>query len=204
MATTKPSVTVSVDVETTGESPCTSSCVMIGCAVLLNSDVSVSSKDWILEKKSWCIREIDGRPPSERCWNEFWVGNTDLWEHIKKNAVDPRVAMKDFAQFYDDITSKYNCSFVAAPSSFDWQWIKCLYDEFGPVDKKPLPFSINCYSSIRRVCMELGLDRKFIEELTSHPDLKHTHYADDDALEQGYSYLRLTQWLKNNVVLKKS
>lgn len=27
----------------------------------------------VIEKKSWCIEELPNRPPSQRCWNDFWI-----------------------------------------------------------------------------------------------------------------------------------
>ena len=198
----KQDVIISIDVETTGESPCTSSCVMIGLAVMRNIDPNSNIENLILEKKSWCIKEITNRPPSDRCWNEFWLKNISVWNHIKNNAVEVEIVMKDFADFYADLLSKYNCKFVAAPASFDWQWIKCIYDEFGPKNKIDLPFSIECYSSIKRLAIQLGLERKFIDQLTTHQDFPHTHFAHDDAVEQGYAYLQLVYWLKNNVNFK--
>lgn len=198
---TKESVIISIDIEATGDAYSTSSCVMIGCAVLLDQDVNPNKKDWILEKKNWCIREV--KPPEKRCWNEFWVNNQELWSYIQIHALPPAEAMKRFSKFYDEMTEKYKCRFVAAPASYDWMWVKCIYEEFGPEGKKPLPFSIDCFSTIKRLCYDLGFDRNLIQNITRHKSFEHTHYADDDALEQGYGYLKLTHWLKNNVGLIK-
>jgi len=199
MSDNKLSVIVSIDVETTGESPSTASCIMIGCAVLLNIDPSLEIEKFLIQKKQWCINEIDGNKISEKCWNEFWTQNQSLWNYIKSNSVSPEVAMNDFHQFYEEITEKYHCIFVAAPSSFDWQWINCLYNKYVSEKKFSLPYSIRCYSTIKKLCLELGMSEQFINDITCHPSLQHTHLADDDALEQGYAYLKLTHWLKQNI-----
>ncbi|XWV25304.1 DNA polymerase III subunit epsilon [Tupanvirus deep ocean] len=205
MSKVKENVFVSVDVETTGDSPCTSSCIMIGCVVFRNIDVTKETSDheWILEKKRWCIEEIEGRPMDDRCYREFWSKNQQLLEYIKSHAVDAKTAMKSFAEWYSNILSSYNCTFIARPSSFDWQWINCIYDEFGPENKPKLPFSIICVSSIMKLFGFLGFSwDNIIKPQLDDQRYGMTHYADDDALYQAYMFVKTMAWLKNNMLIK--
>lgn len=191
---------ISIDVETTGESPITSSCIMIGCVAFRNYDITIDTPDetWIIDKKRWFINEIKDRPMSEKCRISFWDKQPKLLEFIKMNAVDPCIVMKSFADWYKDLTEKYNCVFVARPASFDWQWINCIYDEFGPKDKPILPFSIICISSLKKIFDIIGLDQDFVKKLLIHPRFELSHFADDDALYQAYMYLRIINWIKKN------
>lgn len=205
MSNQKPNILISVDVETTGESPGTSSCVMIGCVVFKNSDINpeTAQSEWVVDKRRWSIKEVPGRPMSDRCRREFWDKNKDLDEYIKSTAVEPSVAMADFAAWYADLISKYNCKFIARPASFDWQWLNCIYDEFAPANKPPLPYSITCLSTILKMLEFIGVDYDtVIKPLFDHPTIKLTHYADDDALYQAYMYLRVVHWMKKNIQIK--
>jgi DNA polymerase III epsilon subunit-like protein len=200
----KENVLISVDVETTGESPVTSSCVMIGCVVFKNVDVDSETldTDWIIEKKRWCIDEVPGRPMSERCRKEFWSNNSELWNYIKQNCVSPTVAMESFTNWYGDLLSKYNCVFIARPSSFDWQWLNCIYDEFGPTKKPLLPYSVTCVSTMCKFLGMIDVDwNKTIKPLFDHPRLKMTHFSDDDAAYQAYMYLRIIHWMRRNICI---
>lgn len=191
----KETVYISVDVETTGESPVTSSCIMIGCVVFRDYDVDVNTpnEEWIIDKRHWCLQEVKGRPMTEKCRSTFWNKHIDLLEYIRSNASEPSHIMLKFALWYKNLLEKYNCIFVARPASFDWQWINCVYDEFGPSDKPSLPFSITCISTLKKVAEMFGMPSSHIE----HHNIHMTHYADDDALYQAYMYLRINNWIKN-------
>lgn len=198
-------ILLSVDIEATGESPTTSSCVMIGCAVFREMDVmpETSLENWLIEKKSWCIKEIENRPASQRCISEFWVRHPDLMAHIKNNAIPPTEAMLDFANWFRDLSNKYKVVIIARPASYDWQWINCLYHEFGPKDKPQLPFSVICLSTIHKTIEMIypNMTHSWSSYLY-HPKIKMTHFADDDAVYQAYMYLRTIYWLKKNITFK--
>jgi hypothetical protein len=204
--TEKINAILSVDIEATGNSPCTSSCVMIGCALVkdfggkFDPDPNKQA-EWLLEKKAWCIKEQSNRPPEKRCWEQFWLNNMNVWKHVQDHAISPNEAMLQFHEWYRSIIEKYNIKVVCKPSSYDWQWINCLYDEFGPENKLTLPFSCLCLSTMYRMLEFIGCKRSFITKLTSHENFKHTHLSDDDALEQAYAYLKMSYFIKHNVKL---
>lgn len=197
----KKRIIVSLDVEATGPSPATSSCVMIGCVATYDYIDPNPEKldDWVISQKVWCIKEQQNRPPEQRCWNDFWLENKELWEHIKKNSIEPNQAMSEFEKWYRDLEKKFIIKFVCKPSSYDWQWLNCLYDEYGPEKKLKLPFSVTCISTIFRMLDMLNVDTKLIGQITHHSALPHTHYADADALGQAYAYLRVTDWMRKNL-----
>lgn len=206
--TEKTNAILSVDIEATGDSPCTSSCVMIGCVLLKDFGGKVDPNpnkqgEWLLDKKAWCIQEQPNRPRYQKCWDQFWVNNMDVWKHIQDNAISPSEAMLEFDLWYREIIQKYNIKIVCKPASYDWQWVNCLYYEFGPQDKLSLPFSCICISTMYKMLEFVGVKRSFTTNLTSHGNFQHTHLSDDDALEQGYAYLKLAYFIKNNLKIKK-
>lgn len=203
MNTNKQQILISVDIEATGDSPATSSCVMIGAVAVLdniNPD-PIKKSDWVISQKAWCISEIKGKPPNADCWKNFWLKNMELWAHIQKNQVSPNQAMSEFAKWYGELADKYTVKFLARPAAYDWQWINALYDEYGPNNKPKLPFSAICSSSLLRVIDLVGVDRKTLD--LEDPTMPHTHFADEDALGQAYAYLKLVDWIKKNLIIKK-
>lgn len=199
MQNTKETIYISVDVETTGMSPATSSMVMLGVVAFKDVDVNLDTGDseWIIDRKHWCLEEIENRPMTTICYDSFWSKQTSLWYYIKRNALAPTEAMTLFAKWYGDLAAKYNCIFVARPASFDWQWINCVYDEFGPRDKPVLPYSIRCISSMAKIFDLLNLNSTY-NTLIAHNRFKLSHNAEDDAVYQAYMYIRITYWIKSN------
>lgn len=88
----KKDIIVSVDIEATGTSPTCSSCVMIGCVAMFDfqgkKDIDpYKTEEWLIDRKAWCIKEQPNRPAEKDCWDNFWLKNMNVWEHIQKNAV---------------------------------------------------------------------------------------------------------------------
>lgn len=196
----KETVYISIDVETTGTSPITSSCVMIGVVVFRDFDVDLETADtaWIIDRRHWCITQVENRPMSKQCYDSFWSKQQDLWNYINKNAMPINQVMQSFSQWYTNLSDQYNCIFVARPASFDWQWINCIYDEFGPTIKASLPYSIRCITSMGKIFDLLQLNDLY-QKLIYHDRFQVSHHAEDDALYQAYMYLRITNWIKKNL-----
>lgn len=202
----KENAILSVDIEATGNSPCTSSCVMIGFALMKDFGGMVDPNpnkpdEWLIEKKAWCIKEQPNRPREQKCWEQFWMNNMSVWKYIQDHAISPNDAMLEFDKWYRQIIRKYNIKVVCKPSSYDWQWVNCLYDEYGPEPKLMLPFSCICLSTMFRVVELIGCKKDSVIRLTKHINFKHTHLSDDDALEQGYAFLKLSYFIKQNIHL---
>lgn len=102
--------------------------------------------------------------------------------------------MAQFAAWYKPYAIAYTCVFIARLASYDWQWLNCLYEEFGPENKPKLPFSIRCISTMWSAC-EMLINSKDIN--MEHPTLHATHYADNDAAYQAYMFLRLCHLLRD-------
>lgn len=194
----KPAVIISLDVEATGTSPATASCVMIGAVAMLDDPTkNPDEHTYVVSKRQWCIEEQAGKTRDKRCWDEFWARNMDVWNYIEQHKQPVTSVMRQFAEWYASLQAKYTgLRFVMKPASYDWQWVNALYDEYGPSDKPALPFSNVCLSTLLSHVRETHpkLSGNELNRLTKCPDFEHTHMADDDAHEQGYRYLRL-RWL---------
>jgi hypothetical protein len=163
----------------------------------------IENPHYVISKKQWCIEEQEGKGKDDRCWTEFWLKNMNVWDHIQQNKESPTVVMAEFADWYRDLTTKYTgLKLVMKPASYDHQWINALYDQYGPAGKPTLPFSNICISTIFSVMDVLRVDSKKLKELVKCPDVSHTHFADDDAHEQGYTYLRLKTLLRTGKYLE--
>jgi len=192
-------IIISLDIEATGDSPATSSCVMIG-AVAMYDNLNPDENEYIIDKKQWCIEEQDGKPIDKRCWDEFWLKNMNVWEHIQKNKKHPKIVINEFGEWYSDLLKNYdNVKFVMKPASYDWQWVNALYSEYRSAESPNLPYSCLCLSTIYSFVEKcLKVDRETLKEITKCKEISHTHFADDDAHEQGYSYLKLKWLIKNS------
>lgn len=194
----KPSIIISLDVEATGVSPATASCVMIGAVAML-ANVDPDNSNYIVDKKQWCLEEQSGKVIEQRCWDEFWSNNMNVWTYIKAHEQPVEIVMKEFADWYADLSTKYDgLKFVMKPASYDWQWVNALYDEYGPENKPTLPFSNICLSTlISFVIKTLKINQEVLYEKIKCPTVTHTHFAGDDAHEQGYAYLKLLWFVEN-------
>lgn len=184
----KEKVYVSISVITTGPSPSTSSCVMLGCVVFKEIRVSKETvnNEWIIDKKMWCLSEIPGTFKKD-----FWNISSDLWKYLSKNATNPSINMDSFSKWYENILKKYHCTFICQSASRDWQWLNCVYDKFGPPNKPDLPYSAFCVGTFLATLELFGLDWNLdIKSQLEHPIYKSNNLlADDDALYNAYVFL---------------
>jgi hypothetical protein len=187
---------ISLDVESTGKSPANSSCVMLGFAVVRDG-VDPNPYDlshWVLEQKSWCIAEY--RPRDPKTWTDFWEKNLDVWAYIEQRMQPVQQVMAEFNHWFRQLRKKYDVTFIAKPGSYDWQWLNCLHHEFGPSDRADIGFRAECISSMWRVCELAGADPRELNRFTMCKLFPHSHLAHQDALQQGFLYLKLCVWIK--------
>jgi len=193
----KRSVIISFDIEADGPAPLVNSCLMIGMCVLdcsIDPIIKHNFDRFILSRKEWCLKEQEGCVPDKECMEEFWSKNMTIYNYIKQNEKDVRIVMQEFNDWIIEMNTKYNIvNWVAKPSSYDWQWINCLFHKYKPVNPVKLPFSIRCLSSIIKTCEMANIKLSNLK----HDTLSHTHNALDDCIEQGYMYVRILHQLKH-------
>jgi len=197
MTPEKPPLYCSFDIEADGTNPTQHS--MLGLGATLFSDATgivlidtfecsiapqqdENKKDFVSDQKTM---------------DEFWKHHPKQLEFVRTNTQSPKQAMQLFANWlrkYD----KYDIKWVARPANFDWMWLKCYYEKYGPQDRPDIGYYCHCLSSlIRAYCLTHNIydQKKFILALSGN--YVYTHRALDDAMAQGICYMNLRRLFNN-------
>ena len=176
---------ISVDVETDGPIPGANSMLSIGAAAFTGDRRMHGTFSANLEL-------LDGAVPDEDTM-KWWSIQGAAWDAHRKNLRHPAHAMVDFIAWVADMTvaSGGKPVFVGYPAGFDFTFVYWYLISF--VGQSPFAFTA---LDIKTYAMAvLGADYTSITKRTlgrfMEPDLKHTHVALDDAIEQGYLFLNL-------------
>lgn len=216
----KPELHICFDVEATGESVSNGSCVQLAL-VLCCPDITYSTFPAFIEtfvkraeeegdKQSEVITTLlsktqfvwsfpDTRGVNRKTWDEFWLKNKNTWEQLRKKLTEPWDAMKELSDLLKLMSENYKIVWVASPAAYDWQWLKDLYETYGPMDKHPLGFKADCFSSYKKVVALLGEEvlQKYenaIKVVNPNP-----HDALYDAIATMESYILARAWIKKNL-----
>lgn len=204
--TEKKTVFISFDIEATGESPTTSSMVMLGCvACIVPEEGLVEEKkphNWVLEEKQWCLEEVifTRKDENNRCWNDYWKKHLGVWEFIQKNKIHPATAMRQLSDWLSELSKTYVVKFVAKPAAYDWMWLKSCYDLYSTTSSFDIGFKAQCINGFKDAAEEAGFGKIFAE-YTTPKELKLTHYAVEDALAQGYLFLKGKEFFRKKVAI---
>ena len=181
-------VYASSDIEADGPNPCQNS--MRGLGISLRDALGNEYDSLAIPIKPRADRKEDPNTMSE-----FWSKHPEAWKWCNTGAVSISAAMETLATRYKLWLASYaKVSFVAKPSSYDWMWIKCNYDEFAPPGAIKLPFKCDiCISTMFDTCCDMwGIPpdkdvriafQKELSGLGPGQDLTHTPL--DDARVQG-------------------
>lgn len=109
------------------------------------------------------------------------------------DGVDPAQAMTEAAEWIAKVSGIGDPIFVAYPLSFDWSW---LYWYFVRFSKTGSPFGYSrCFDIKTAIAVNHSrtISSSGRERIPSYmkPDLKHTHHALDDAIEQAMIFSKL-------------
>ncbi len=207
MAQNKRKVVLSLDIEADGPCPIVYSCTMIGIvAVFVDQDpVNCQETDWVADKREWCLQRQPEAIEDPRCMTEFWAKLPELKSYIEQRALPVEQVMLELSAWLRQLNRQYDVeNWVAKPSSYDFQWINCLYYKYCPVGQGktkrfPLPFSILCMSTMYKMLQMLN----FTVLDWRNPELPHTHNALEDALGQAYQYLRIRHSMNNLMLVPR-
>lgn len=131
-----------------------------------------------------------GNRQDERTMTEFWAKNPEAWAYCNQNQKDPAEALPAFVEWVEGLPGVKTA--VCAPAGFDWTfmyWYMIKYHGRSP-------FSFSCLD-VKTYVYAIRKDLKYKESTKGRwpkrwfTDLPHTHKAIDDALEQGYSFMRM-------------
>lgn len=191
----KPVAYLSFDVETDGPTPLKNSLLSVGIVIFDEDSTEISSLKVNIKRRPAGVEN----PATMKWWNT----QPDAWTACHLDVIDPGEAMYQIAKFIRVFSGLFELRWVAGPAAFDWMFLKCYYDRYGPPDRPDIGYSCHCLSEVKRICHDLLEDATIEQYLSSAtPALSHTHDALDDAREQGYTYLALRQLLRT-VIQKK-
>lgn len=183
----------SIDVETDGSNPLQHSMRSIGVAAFTDTKGLIST--------FYCT--IQPRPNTSVdpvTMEEFWNKYPDHWREVNTNATTPQIAMLQLSNWLSSFTSSNICvKWVARPANFDWMWLKCYYEAYGPINRPPIGFFCHDLSALVLCYIKChGItDRKAFEDSLTG-GRPYTHHALDDAICQGEMYTRLRRLLADH------
>jgi hypothetical protein len=188
----------SFDVETDGNNPMQHSMRSIGIALFVDShhkDIGVLTVP--VDTFYATLKPLPDAKVEESCMRDFWEVYPEMWLQVNKNPQDPIEVMKNLSNWLSDHSRKYCIKWVANPANFDWMFLKCYYEKFGPMKNKfNIGFFCHDLSSLIRAFMVMNNIRdkkKFL--LTLSENHTQTHNALDDAICQGVTYINLRRCL---------
>ncbi len=194
-------VFASLDVEADGDNPMTHSMVSFGVAMFKESYGLSRIKPFSTFYVT--IKPQQGKCHQESTMRDFWARYPEQWEHVTNNPDEPGVAMEKFATWLETHSSKYVIQWVAGPANFDWMFLKCYYEAYGPLDKPDLGYSCHdLFSMLISHCKENNIDRHSVVRSLSQ-DNEYTHHALDDATCQGVVYMNMRQKLSQISALRQ-
>lgn len=184
----------SFDIETDGNNPGQYSMRSIGVAVFVEGELTPVDTFYAHIKP--VFKDMD-----PKC-KVFWSKHQAQWQHINTNMISIEECMSNLSIWLSDLSDRqrYNIKWVANPSNFDWMFLKCNYELYGPVPKYDIGFYCHDLSSLMRVYLkmhDINDKQAFMARLAG--DLKYTHNALDDALYQGVIYVQLRRLIEEDV-----
>jgi len=179
---------VSTDIEADGPIPGPHSMPSIGSAAYQPDGTIVDTFSANLE----VLPEAKGHPKTM----EWWSQHPEAWEAARKDVRDPGLVMPEYAEWVRHLPGIP--VFVAYPAGYDFTFIYWYLHRFA--GDSPFSHSALDMKTLAMVLLGLPYRRSVKRNMPKKwfgPE-KHTHVALDDAIEQGVTFCRMMDELKNN------
>lgn len=182
---------ISVDIETDGPIPGVYSMLSLGAAAFKPDGTLISTFSVNLKTLSGAKEHPDTM--------KWWKSQKEAWEAHRKKTIDPKAGMERFVKWTKGLTSsgeKLVC--VGYPAGFDFTFLYWYLINF--VDYSP--FSFSCLDIKTYAMAVLGTNyrdttkRNFPKRW--FPKVKHTHIAEEDAIEQGMLFCNILKERNKN------
>lgn len=184
----------SFDVETDGNNPVQHSLRSIGIALFVAPNTLIDTFYFNV------VPQIH-RKPEKKCMQAFWMKHPEMWALVNRDAKPASFVMKKLSDWLYSHSKTHVITWVASPSNFDWMFLKCVYEEFGPKRKYELGFYCHDLTSLARAYrfMHNIYDKaKFLKQFERRG--LRLHHALDDAIRQGYMYMQIRVMIKNHCI----
>lgn len=167
---------ISTDVETDGPIPGPNSMLSFGSAAYLANKKLIGTFSANLETLPGAV----GDPKTM----EWWKTQPIAWQKCRENLQNPEVAMKNYLKWVKELPGRP--VFVAYPSAFDFMFVYWYLIKFtgeSPFSHSALDIKTYAMAMLKkdyRDSVKRNMPKHWFDK-----DLKHTHTALDDAIEQG-------------------
>lgn len=177
---------ISIDVETFGPCPGQHPMVQLGAAAFNIDGKVIGTWEANLREDIW---KCD--PETMDWWDKS--ANRQAFQSLFENVRHPGDVMPDFLDWVRITCLGKQPVVVAYPAGFDFSFLH-FYLLYYAGTLRPLSFScidIKTYvmAALKNTSYRQTVKKKFPREWF-HPNLKHTHNAFDDALEQGFMFIQ--------------
>jgi len=173
---------VSVDIESDGPIPGEYSMLSIGSAAFDEDANLIATHEANLETLPGASQH-----PETMQW---WSTQKEAWENCRKNLQKPELAMIDYVNWLNDLPGRP--VFVAYPAGFDFSFVYWYLIKF--IGKSPFSFSaldIKSFAMAKLGSKFHETTKKKMPKKWFSKQLKHSHVALDDAIEQGYLFMNI-------------
>lgn len=179
---------VSTDVETNGPIPGPFSMLSIGSAAYRADKTLISTFTANLEE----LPDSEGHPKT-MAW---WQTQPEAWAHCRKNPRPPEDVMREYLAWLKKLPGKQ--VFISYPVSYDFMfvyWYLIFFTGESPFSHSALDIKTYTMALLKKDYSD-SVKRKMPAEWFD--DLPHTHFALDDAIEQGALFCNMLAFnLKN-------
>lgn len=188
----------SVDIETDGEAPGTSSMLSIG-AVALNPITLAPMGEFYST-----LKRLPGARPGNKTM-EWWDGFPKQWAETRANAIDPKQAMEELHTWVIEMCKLFKKQqnaevgpvpiFVADPACFDFSFVYYYLHLF--LGESVFGFSALDLQTYAMACLNTpfrvaGSSKNHLAEWKT--ELPHTHNALEDARQQAELFVKIKRW----------
>lgn len=178
---------ISTDVETDGPIPGPNSMLSLGAAAFTEAKGMIGTFSVNFET----LPGASPNPDTERWWG---TQPREVWEACRTDPKAPEEAIRRYVTWVKSFDEKP--VFVGYPATFDFLFVyHYMINLLGPGSS---PFSFSALDIKSFAMAKLGTP---FRETTKRnmprewfPQVKHTHIAVDDAIEQGLLFLNILKW----------
>lgn len=181
---TKAQTIIAVDIEADGPIPGTHSMLALGAVAF----------DW--NEKELGAFEIHLEPSgstTHKATMEWWAKHPEAWAHVQTDRIDSYTGMHRFMRWVEPFAPVV---YLCGPVGFDFTFLRWYAIQYGH------KFPHNAIDLRSYMMGATGSDEYYgnakgqIRNLNGMEQIKHTHYAVDDARELGKYFFALRGWMK--------
>ncbi len=190
MTDNKQKIYISFDIEADGPSPEINSMISFGLVAFDKTKEIFSYQANIKPRADRCI--------DERCIEEFWNQNLEMWDFVNSDQISPEKFALDIENIliaYKD----YDITWTGYPAAYDWQWLNAYYNKYKSENAPNIGYSAKCTSTMLWAYCKINKIAGKEEKATLWNELsenyKLTHNPEDDARAQGYIFMNLSKKL---------